>query len=135
MGVLGVNFNKINLEKTGNVKSKITIRNNVIITDVTKGDINIGNKKQSLLKVGFEFTCIYSPKIAKIKLNGDLLVIEKSERIDELVKKWKKDKKLPKDVMASLLTSVIQKASIEALILSREVGLPAPIQLPKVNIK
>jgi len=135
MAVLGVNFNKLHLEKTGTVKGKINIRNNVIITNVEKGDLNIANTKQPLLKVAFEFTVHYDPKIANLTLNGELLYLEKIEKVDELVKAWQKDKKLPKEVMAGLLTNIIQKANIEALILSREVGLPPPVQMPRVNIK
>ncbi len=135
MGILGVNFTKLGLEKTGQIKGKVNIRNNVIITSVDKGDFTVGTAKQPLLKVGFEFTVMYEPKIAKVEILGELLFLESEAQVDELQKSWQKDKSLPKDIKAALLTSIIQRANIEALILSREVGLPPPIQLPRVNIK
>ncbi len=135
MPTLGVNFTKMELTKTGQVTGKINIQNNVLITDVEKSELAIGEQKHPLLKVKFLFTVVYEPKVARMNLEGELLSVENLDEIDSLVKQWQKDKKLPKESMAGLLASVIEKANIEALILSRELGLPPPVQLPRVHLK
>ena len=135
MTVIGTNFTKIVVEKKGAVKGKVSIANNVAIDDVKETDIAIGSAKQKALKFTFEFTAKYEPKLGEIILNGELIFLEKPEKIKEIAEEWKKSKKVPKEVMAGILNNILQKCNIEALILSREIGLPPPVQLPKVSVK
>ena len=57
-----------------------------------------------------------------------------SKKTKEILASWKKDKKVPKELMAGLLNTILTKCNIQALILSQEINLPAPIPLPKVQI-
>ncbi|MBN2112154.1 hypothetical protein JW707_03590 [Candidatus Woesearchaeota archaeon] len=135
MTIIATNFTKISVEKSGAVKGKVSIANNVVIKDVVVTDIAIGASKQNALKFSFEFTAKYEPKIGQIVLNGDLIFLEKADKIKEIAESWKKSKNIPKEVMAPVLNNVLTKCNVEALILSREINLPPPIQLPKVNVK
>jgi len=59
------------------------------------------------------------------------------DQVASIVKKitlLPKDKKLPKEIMAGLLNTKLTKCNIQALILSQEINLPAPIPLPKVQV-
>ena len=67
-------------------------------------------------------------------MRGEILYMEPPEKIKEIVKSWKKDKKLPQPVMTSILNNILVKCNIEALILSQTVNLPPPIPLPKVSV-
>ena len=60
---------------------------------------------------------------------------EKPEQVKAIAADWKKSKKVPKEMMASVLNNLLSKCNVEALILSREINLPPPVQLPKVNVK
>jgi hypothetical protein len=135
MPVVGLSFDKILVEKHSAVKGKVTVNNNVAIQDVEQSDVAIGGNKQSALKFRFEFTANYEPKIATMVLNGTLTFFETPEKAAEIVKTWKKDKNVPKDVMGSVLNTILARSNVEAMVLSREVNLPPPIPLPKVNIK
>jgi hypothetical protein len=135
MPVVGLSFDKILVEKHSPVKGKVTVNNNVAIQDVEQSDVSIGASKQSALKFRFEFTANYEPKIATMILNGTLTFFETSEKAAEIVKTWKKDKNVPKEVMGSVLNTILARSNVEAMVLSREVNLPPPIPLPKVNIK
>ena len=42
-------------------------------------------------------------------------------------------KKIPKDIVQEIMSNVLSKCNIEALLMSREIGLPPPIPLPKVK--
>ncbi len=135
MPVVGLHFNKIVVEKISPVKGKVQVNNNVVIQDVEKTDLSVGSAKQGALKFSFEFTAKYEPKIADMVFNGHLTFFEKPEKVKEIADSWKKDKKIPKDVMSSVLNTVLSRCNIEALILAREVNLPPPIPLPKVQVK
>lgn len=135
MTIVGLQFDKIIVDRTDVPKAKMNVKNNIVIKNVEKKDITMGKTKQNVLLFKFEFTANYEPKVAQITLNGTTTYIEKEDKIDELVKGWKKDKKIPKDIMTPLLNNILNRCNIEALILAREVGLPPPIQLPKVTIK
>lgn len=135
MPVVGLQFNKIVVDKHGPVKGKVSVNNNVVIKDVEKTDLSVGANKQGALKFHFEFTAVYEPKVANITLVGFLTFFEKPEQVKAIADSWKKDKKIPKDVMSSVLNTVLSRCNIEALILAREVNLPPPIPLPKVQVK
>jgi len=59
--------------------------------------------------------------------------MESSTKTKEVLDEWKKAKRVPKDVMTSILNTVLTRCNIEALILSQAVNLPPPIPLPSVQ--
>ena len=86
------------------------------------------------MKFTFEFTSKYEPKLGTILLGGDVLFLTDSKKSKEILDGWKKDKKVPKEIMAGILNTVLARCNIQALILSQEVNLPPPIPLPKVKV-
>ncbi len=135
MPVVGLSFEKIVVEKFGPVKGKVQVNNNVALKDVQKTDLSVGSTKHGALKFVFEFTAKYEPKLANITMNGFLTFFEKPEKIKEIVDGWNKDKKIPKETMSSVLNTVLSRCNIEAMLFAREVNLPPPIPLPKVQVK
>ncbi len=133
MAIVGFNFTKINVERKDVQKGKINISNNVAIKDIKPTDISLGKEKQNALKFIFEFNSKYDPKIGNILLGGDLMFLGDTKKIKETQDGWKKDKSVPKDIMTSILNTVLAKCNIQALILSQEVNLPPPVPLPKVQ--
>ncbi len=134
MVIVGFNFTKISIEKTAPVKGKININNNISITSVEKTELELGTSEQSALRFGFEFTSQYNPKVGLIDLRGEILYLEEVKKIKEIVEKWKKEKKVPKEIMAEVLNQTLIKCNIQALILSKDLNLPPPIPLPKVKM-
>ncbi len=135
MPIVGLQFSKIVVEKFNPVKGKIQVNNNVSLKDVEKSDLNVGAAKQSAVKFHFEFVANYEPKIANISMVGFLTFFEKPEKVKEILDGWKKDKKLPKDIMSAVLNTVLSRCNVEAMLFAREVNLPPPIPLPKVQVK
>ncbi len=133
MPIIGFNFKKISVEKKGNVKGKINIGNNVAITDVVQKDLALGSIKQKGVKFTFNFDVKYEPKIAEMLMVGDILYTGDEKKIQEILDEWKKNKKVPNKVTAEVLNSALVRCNIQALVLSKEMGLPAPIPLPKVS--
>ena len=87
------------------------------------------------MKFHFEFVANYEPKLGVMSMNGFLTFFDKPEKIKEIVDGWKKDKKVPKDIMSTVLNTVLSRCNVEALIFAREVNLPPPIPLPKIAVK
>jgi len=136
MPIIGFGFNKINVEKKAPVKGSINIKTNFGITGVEKSNIDLGGANGKIAKFMFEFLSSYEPKIAEIKLTGELVYFDKAERIDAIEAGWKKDKlKNEQQLVAEVYNHILGKCSVEALILEREMGLPPSMQMPKVAIK
>lgn len=132
--IVGFGFKKLSAEKYDAAAGKIDINNNVSIKDVQEDSFSFGKEKQSILKFMFEFTSKYNPSVGTILFEGELLYLEDQKKIKEILSSWKKDKKVPKEIMAGLLNTILTKCNIQALILSQEVNLPPPIPLPKVQV-
>lgn len=128
-------FSKISVEKMNPLAGKVSINNNVTIKNLEKTQITLGKTKQDVLRFTYEYKADYEPKIALITLVGNLTYLEKPEKINELIKQWKKDKNLPKEILTPVLNSIYTKCNVQALVMAREINLPPPIQLPKVTLK
>jgi hypothetical protein len=134
MTIVGLQINKINVEKLAPAKGKVSVNNNVAVKDVEKTDLTFGASKQDALKFTFEFKASYEPKIATMIFEGTVTYFDKPEQIETLYKGWKKDKKVPPEVMTPILNSILTRCNVEALLLAREVSLPPPIPLPRVKV-
>ena len=133
--IVGFGFTKLSAEKHEAAKGKIDINNNVSIKDVIEDSFSFGKNEQNVIKFIFEFTSKYEPAIGIILFEGELLYLEEPKKIKEILNSWKKDKKIPKEIMGGLLNTILTKCNVQALILSQEVNLPPPIPLPKVQIQ
>ena len=132
--IVGFGFTKLSAEKKEAAKGKIDINNNVSITDIKEDSFSFGKDSQNVLKFVFEFTSKYEPSVGNILFEGELLYMEEPKKTKEILTSWKKDKKIPKEIMAGLLNSILTKCNVQALILSQEINLPPPIPMPKVQI-
>ena len=132
--IVGFGFTKLSAERKEAAKGKIDINNNVTIKNVEEADISLGKDKQNVAKFLFEFTSKYEPNVGIILFEGELLYMEDPKKIKELLAGWKKDKKIPSEIMANLLNTILTKCNVQALILSQEINLPPPIPMPKVQM-
>tara|TARA_Y100000310_G_scaffold343842_1_gene453427 strand:- start:24 stop:467 length:444 start_codon:yes stop_codon:yes gene_type:complete len=132
--IVGFNFTKIVAEKKESIKGKVDVNNNVSVKNVEETDFSMGTKKQKGLKFEFEFISKYEPKIGSILFEGDVLYVDEEKEIKDILKSWKSDKKIKKEIMGGILNTVLTKSNVQALILSQQINLPPPIPMPKVNI-
>jgi len=134
MAIIGSSFTKINVEKKAPVKGKINISNNASIKAVEEYPLS-AKTNQKALKFTYGFVSKYEPKIAEISIEGNVILLVDAKKGEEILNSWKKDKKIPKEIMTSILNTALTKSNIQALVLSQEMGLPAPIPLPKIKIE
>lgn len=132
MAILNFNFNKILVEKTGKPTKQINIKSGMNVVDVQPSKVVEGSK-QKAFSISFKFETQYEPNMASILLEGDLLFLADDVLAKEINEAWESKKSLPKEVALVVFNKILHNCNVEALILSREVGLPAPVQLPKIK--
>jgi hypothetical protein len=133
MAMVGFSFTKINAEKKPVVNQAINIESNAGVTSIT--ELPVIDPKKMLLRFDFNFIVKYEPGAGKIELNGEIVEIYDKEFGTKVVEFWNKDKKLHPEVMQEVFNNVLTKSNIEAIILSRDMALPSPIQMPRVDVK
>lgn len=132
MTLVGFNFTKISAERMG-TSENVKVESNVAITNIVESKMS--DPKKSILKFLFNFKAKYEPGIGLIELNGELIEIYDKELGTKILEGWTKNKNLHKDVAGRVLNAILTKSNIEAIIMSKELGLPSPVQMPKVEIK
>ena len=103
MAIAGIGFTKITVEKKKMIKEKISIKNNVVIQELSKDLIPLGKNEAPALKLTFEYRSDYEPDIGSIVLIGDVLDIKDEAEIDTIVENWKKDKKVDNKVLEPVI--------------------------------
>lgn len=131
--IVGFNFTKISADRKPAAAGKINIGNNITVKDVEERELVLGKAKQKGLRFIFEFVSKYEPKVGEINLTGEVLFLDESQKVEEILKDWKKDKKLPKEIMPGIINTALNKCNIQALILSELLNLPSPLPMPKVK--
>lgn len=135
MSIVGFNFTKMHAERKGVINGKVNVNNNVAIKKVEETEIPLGKISEKALKFMFEFSSKYDPDMAEIILNGEVLFMADKKSLDKILGEWKKTKKLPNEIMTEVLNHILAKSNIEALIISKEINLPPPIMMPRVQAK
>ena len=113
---------------------KMNISNNVSVKDVDEFPVK-GKPKDKAARFLYQFVSTYEPDVGRIEISGEVIWADEEKRIKDLLVSWKKDKKIPKEVMTEVLNVVLARCNIESVVISRDISLPPPIPLPKVETK
>src|SRR3989338_1765305 len=133
MPFIGFNFDKISAERSlEELKGNVNVKHNLNIIDLNQEEVNL-DKKQEVLKFTFEFLLKYEPNLGSVKIQGHLLFLENPKRMKEILQEWKKNKKIPQDIMRSLFNTILAKANIKALQLTQDINLPPHIPMPRLE--
>jgi len=114
-----------------NAAGPVNVHNNSTIKTVSK--------VEGKLSIEFSFACSYEPNIGAIKIEGEVYVHDSAENIDRAVKEWGKEnpggnRNLPADIAEKVHNAIISSCVVESVVLSKEVGLPAPIPTPTISL-
>lgn len=131
MPVLGFNYTKLDAEKMEPVQGKVSINNNVSLTEVEEQDISADGK--TALSIDFRYQSEYKPDVAEITIEGNMVYLSDDYDGEELAGEWEENQSLPDDAMRDVLNKVLNKCNVEAIVLSRDLNLPAPFKLPTVE--
>ena len=132
MSVIGVNFSRISVLRKDQSEKKINVQNNIGISGVDEASLKIGGSENVAVRFKFVFHCQYQPDIGHVNLDGEVVMLLSKKEADAAVKEWNDGRRVSGTYATQVLNAALSKAQILALTLSKEVNLPAPIQLPKV---
>lgn len=132
MSIVGFNFTKISAERKQAVVGNISISNNISLKEVKEAKIGMGDR--GAVRVSFAFTSTYSPNYATLLLEGDVLVLVDSKQTASIIDGWNKNKNLPPQLAGQIMNHTLDRCNIQALLLSKDLNLPSPVPLPKVNV-
>ena len=140
MPIVGFFYDKIIADRKKDLlKGDVKVKNNLVLQALNQIDIDIGNKKQDVIKLSFEFFTEYQPNIGSINLSGHLLFSDSPENTKSILNMWKKDKKIPEQYAVQFINAILIRSNIKALELSQSINLPPhiklPVVLPKQDIK
>jgi len=133
--IIGMNINKISAEKKENaMKGGLEIKTQPQIIDVKETKIRgLANEDIHILLVDFSMASTFNPDAGNIHINGTILY--KSDKIEGILKEWKKTKSLPSEDGVIILNHIFNKVSVIGLYLADLLALPPIISLPKVEPK
>lgn len=137
MGVIGFNFTKIEAKK--DVEKQVAqkgmeVNHSISFTNIVKVPLNMTSSKSDVLRVEFDFAIKYQD-VGNIHLQGEALYTDVEEILEESIKSYEADKKLPEMVDLTIRKFVYNKSLMQAMNLSDLLNLPAPIPLPKFERK
>jgi len=110
--------------KTGEKVLNIKIENNSAITQISKVE---GDHFQ----IDFRFTANYTG-LGYIKIEGHLMVADLS---DKIMDEWRKTNNLPIDDANAVHNAVVSNCMITAILIAREIKLPSPMPVPRINMQ
>lgn len=110
--------------RSGEKVMNIKIENNSAITQVSRleGDV---------YQIDFRFTANYTG-MGYIKIEGHLNVADMGEKaMDE----WRRSNNLPVEEANAVHNAIVSNCMVAAIIISREIKLPAPLPIPRINMQ
>ncbi len=123
---------KINIEKFSDNLEKLKMNTNIDISDIKQVKSDFLKSKEEIIGIKFSYIVNYSQNIAKVELNGSILVTTNPKISKDIIKQWK-DKKIPEGFRIALFNIILRRSTIKALQLEDEMNLPPHINLPRVS--
>lgn len=130
ISLLGFSYSHISARRYPEFKGKLEISPNIHILSIDKHEISM--MKQDAIKVTFSFKITYK-ELADIQLDGDMILKVDSKTLKEVLKGWK-DKAIDPETQTIILNLIMQRASIRAIELEEEMGLPIHVRIPRLAV-
>jgi hypothetical protein len=132
MSIVGFNFTKISAERKNSVVGTVNISNNITLREVSEAKLGLAGDRGAV-RVTFTFGSEYTPDLAVLHMEGDVLLLLEVKQAQTVIENWKKSKQLSREIAEPLMNHILDRCNIQALLLSKDLNLPSPVQLPKVQ--
>ena len=133
MKLLGFNFTKIHAEKFKERVEGLKIGTRIDISDINEAKAGILKTKEEILAIKFIYGLDYEPGMAKLNLEGNLIISLESKKARDVLRTWK-DKEMSEEFKTTLFNLILRKSILKALQLEEEMNLPIHMQLPTLKI-
>ena len=134
MKILGFNFTKIHIEKFKDRVENLKIGTRIDVSNILSTKADMLKTREEILAVKFAFGLDYEPELAKIDLEGNILLSVEPKIARDVLKEWK-DKQMPNDFRQTIFNIIMRKAGLRAIQLEEEMNLPIHFQLPTLKIQ
>jgi len=132
MKLAGFNFNKINVERSGELPKELKINSNIDVLNIKDVKSDFFKVKEQLVEVSFNYKINYLPDYATLELGGNIILSLEPKIARDVLAQWK-EKKMPVEFKIALFNFIIRKSSVKALQLEEEMNLPYHIPFPSVK--
>lgn len=129
MPIIGYNISSISISRRRIKPKKLNINSTIKIKSVSERRINKPSKKLAI-GVDFEFFAVYKPKLAELKIIGEVLY--SNGGVKKIVNEWDKRKKLPEKIDMEVKNFLFRKCLTIGINLAQELQLPPPIMFPAI---
>lgn len=131
MQVIGDRLRKIEASRSEKLEQPLQIKTNINLEAVEKKELFAAGEKKDGLIFDYLFNVTFGKTSGYIKVKGSIFAIGDKKATDDVEKEWTKKKKLKKEIMVPVLNKALELALLTAVPVSKELGLPIPIQLPR----
>ena len=128
--LLAFHLTKTLAQRNEDFDGELKITPNMNLSSIEKEKIEA--IKQDVLKIKFNFSIDYGD-LGKVEADGTMMLQVDSKTLKETLSSWKK-KSIDPQFQLMVLNIIMQKASLKALQLEEEIGLPPHIQLPRLQL-
>jgi hypothetical protein len=132
MTVIGFSLSRVLVERKESIKGKVEVKSKLHIKDMKKEDIKLVEGKD-VLRFDFDYSINYQPDLAKVDMQGHLLLMVDPKQTKELLKGWEKNQQMPEEIKLNVYNTVFHKCNIKALELEEDLSLPPHLQLPYIK--
>jgi len=133
MAIVGFSFTKISAERKPVIEQAVNIESNAGVSNIE--ELPVIDPKKSIIKFEFDFVVKYEPSAGKIELKGEVVEMYDKDFGAKVLEYWGKEKKIYGEVMQDVFNTLLARSNMEAIVISRDLGLPSPIQMPRVDMK
>lgn len=133
MPIVGVQFTRVEAKREGAVKPGVKINSTPKILSVEERNLEMLGKKSNVLLIKFEFVSVYEPKVATVKIDGEILFTDGDAK--KAIRQWKKEKTLPEHIVIEVLNTIFRKCLSRVLTIAEDMQLPSPVPMPTVTPK
>lgn len=124
---------KRSMLETGERISGVSTNIKVDKLEEKPGDLPSGEK---VIGAEFTFNVDYpvdkKKKFAEITCKGEVLFVEDKDKTEALLKTWKKEEKLPKEIYIPIMRTAFEISVVEAMQLAEKLKIPQPIPIMKL---
>ena len=131
MMIVGDKITKVDAVR-GKLKRGLKIETKPEIVKISSEEIFAAGDKRKGALVDFNFNISYE-SAGHINIEGALFVTGEAKDLKSLQKDWKKNKKVYDKIFPVFLNRIFEIGLVTAIPLSKTLGLPVPLQLPRVK--
>ncbi len=135
MAIIGFNLTKMSCERKQQANGKITVSNNINITQVDEAKLNAASSTSTALAISFRFELKYNPDVGSILIEGNILELTTEVEAKENVAAWKERKVIKPALFQTIMNAIFSRCQVHGIILAKELALPSPVPLPKIKVE